>query len=95
VTNPWAVESGYLPLDPRASDSALVRDYLAKEPRWRVAVDQMQDTIPTARWPGNRVVEIQIVIENMVQALVQGRGTAAELVPAAERQVSAIIAQSS
>ena len=58
------------------------------EPRWRVAVDQMQDTIPTARWPGNRVVEIQIVIENMVQALVQGRGTAAELVPAAERQAA-------
>jgi ABC-type glycerol-3-phosphate transport system substrate-binding protein len=94
VTNPWAVESGYLPLDPRARDSALVRDYLAKEPRWRVAVDQMQDTIPTARWPGNRVVEIQIVIENMVQALVQGRGAAADLVPAAERQASAIIAQS-
>jgi DNA-binding response OmpR family regulator len=52
VTNPWAVESGYLPLDPRASDSALVRDYLAKEPRWRVAFDQMQETNPPARWPG-------------------------------------------
>jgi ABC-type glycerol-3-phosphate transport system substrate-binding protein len=94
VTNPWAVDSGYLPLDPRARDSELVRNYLAQEPRWRVAVDQMQDTIPTARWPGNRVVEIQIVIENMVQALVQGRGAASDLVPAAERQVSAIIAQS-
>jgi ABC-type glycerol-3-phosphate transport system substrate-binding protein len=94
VTNPWAVDSGYLPLDPRARESELVRSYLAQEPRWRVAVDQMQDTIPTARWPGNRVVEIQIVIENMVQALVQGRGAASDLVPAAERQVSAIIAQS-
>ena len=94
VTNPWAVDSGYLPLDPRARESELVRSYLAQEPRWRVAVDQMQDTIPTARGPGNRVVEIQIVIENMVQALVQGRGAASDLVPAAERQVSAIIAQS-
>lgn len=94
VTNQWAVESGYLPLDPNARESEVVRSYLATEPRWRVAVDQMADTIPTARWPGNRVVEIQIVIENMVQALVQGKGTAADLVPAAERGVSAILAQS-
>lgn len=91
TTNRWAVDSGYLPLDPNAGTSAVVRDYLVREPRWRVAVDQMADTIPTARWPGNRVVEIQIVIENMVQTLVQGRGRAADLVPAAERAVTAIL----
>lgn len=93
TTNAWAVESGYLPLDPNVQSSPAVNDYLAKEPRWKVAVDQMRDTIPTARWPGNRVVEIQIVIENMAQALIQGRGAAKDLVPAAEKQVSEIIAQ--
>jgi hypothetical protein len=54
----------------------------------------MADTIPTARWPGNRVVEIQIVIENMVQALVQGKDKATDLVPKAERDVTAIITAS-
>lgn len=94
VTNAWAVDSGYLPLDPNVRSAKVVQDYLAQEPRWKVAVDQMADTIPTARWPGNRVVEIQIVIENMVQALVQGKGQAADLVPKAERDVTAIITAS-
>lgn len=94
ITNAWAVDSGYLPLDPNARSAKVVQDYLAQEPRWKVAVDQMTDTIPTARWPGNRVVEVQIVIENMVQALVQGKGKATDLVPKAERDVTAIITAS-
>lgn len=94
TSNQWAIYSGYLPVDPNARNAPVIQEYLAQEPRWRVAVDQMSDTIATARWPGNRVVEIQIVIENMVQALVQGRGTASQLLPTAEKDVSAIIAQS-
>jgi ABC-type glycerol-3-phosphate transport system substrate-binding protein len=94
ITNAWAVDSGYLPLDPNARSAKVVQDYLAQEPRWKVAVDQMTDTIPTARWPGNRVVEVQIVIENMVQAMVQGKGKATDLVPKAERDVTAIITAS-
>lgn len=95
VSNRWAVTSGYMPVAPGAQNDPIVTAYLAEEPRWRVAIDQMGALVPTARWPGSRVVEIQIVLENMVEALKQGAGTAAELVPAAEAEITRLIAQGS
>ncbi len=92
VTNRWAVESGYLPIAPGAKNAEVVRAYVAQEPRWGVAVAQMDDLVSTARWPGSRVVEIQIVLENMVSALWQGKGKAAVLVPAAEKEITRLIA---
>lgn len=93
VSNNWAVVSGYMPVAPGAREDAAITAYLAEEPRWEVAVAQMDDLVATARWPGSRVVEIQIVLENMVEALKQGRGTAAELVPAAEAEITRLIAE--
>ena len=92
VTNRWAVRSGYLPIAPGAKNADIVRAYVAEEPRWGVAVAQMDDLVSTARWPGTRVVEIQIVLENMVSALWQGKGRAATLVPAAEKEITRLIA---
>jgi hypothetical protein len=40
------------------------------------------------------VVEIQIVLENMVQALMQGGGPASALVPRAEAEITRLIAES-
>ena len=94
VTSRWSWTSGYLPLAPNALDDAGLRDYLEREPRWRIPVAQMLDTVITARWPGNRVVEIQIVLENMVQALMQGSGPASTLVPRAEAEITRLIAES-
>ncbi|MBX3539124.1 MAG: ABC transporter substrate-binding protein [Chelatococcus sp.] len=95
VSNRWAVESGYLPIAPGAQQAEVIKQAVAKEPRWGVAVAQMDDLVATARWPGSRVVEIQIVLENMVQALWQGKAPASELVPAAEAEISRLIAQGS
>lgn len=92
VSNRWAVQSGYLPIAPGAKNADIVRAYVAEEPRWGVAVAQMDDLVATARWPGTRVVEIQIVLENMVSALWQGKGRAATLVPAAEKEITRLIA---
>jgi ABC-type glycerol-3-phosphate transport system substrate-binding protein len=94
VTSRWSWTSGYLPLAPDPLEDASLRAYLEREPRWRIPVAQMQDTVITARWPGNRVVEIQIVLENMVQALMQGSGPAATLVPRAEAEITRLIAES-
>jgi len=94
ITNRWSWTSGYLPVAPDPMADAELRVYLEREPRWRVPVAQMQDTVITARWPGNRVVEIQIVLENMVQAVMQERGTPADLVPRAEAEVTRLIAES-
>jgi GNAT superfamily N-acetyltransferase len=86
------VQSGYLPIAPGAKNADIVRAYVAEEPRWGVALAQMDDLVSTARWPGTRVVEIQIVLENMVSALWQGKGRAATLVPAAEKEITRLIA---
>lgn len=95
VSAQWAVTSGYMPVAPGARNAEVIVSYLAQEPRWEVAVSQMDDLVPTARWPGNRVVELQIVIENMFEGLKQGRGTASELVPAAEAEINRLIAAGS
>jgi ABC-type glycerol-3-phosphate transport system substrate-binding protein len=94
ITSRWSWTSGYLPLAPNPLEDASLREYLEREPRWRIPVAQMQDTVITARWPGNRVVEIQIVLENMVQALMQGGGPASALVPRAEAEITRLIAES-
>jgi ABC-type glycerol-3-phosphate transport system substrate-binding protein len=94
ITNRWSWTSGYLPVAPDPLADADLRSYLEREPRWRIPVAQMRDTVITARWPGNRVVEIQIVLENLVQTVMQGRGNPAELVPRAEAEVTRIIAES-
>ena len=94
ITNRWSWTSGYLPVAPDPLADAGLRGYLEREPRWRIPVAQMQDTVITARWPGNRVVEVQIVLENMVQALMQGSGPAATLVPRAEAEITRLIAES-
>lgn len=94
ITSRWSWTSGYLPVAPDALEDRGLREYLEREPRWRIPVAQMQDTVITARWPGNRVVEIQIVLENMVQALMQGRGPASTLVPRAEAEITRLIAES-
>jgi ABC-type glycerol-3-phosphate transport system substrate-binding protein len=95
ITNRWSWTSGYLPVAPDPLQDAGLRGYLEREPRWRIPVEQMSDTVITARWPGNRVVEIQIVLETLVQSLMQGHGKAGELVPRAEADVSRLIAESS
>ena len=91
VANRWAVTSGYLPISVGAKDAQVIRDYVAKEPRWGVAVKQMDDLVATARWPGTRIVEMQTVLGNMVAALAQNKGTAATLVPQAEQQITDLI----
>lgn len=90
-TNRWAVVSGYLPVSPTAKDAETIKAQMEADPLWAVAVNQMDDLVSTARWPGSRVVDIQIVLENMMQSLYQGKGTAAELVPAAEAEITRLI----
>ncbi|MGU3401625.1 ABC transporter substrate-binding protein [Brucellaceae bacterium D45D] len=94
-TNRWAIVSGYLPVSPTAKNAEVIKAQMAADPLWAVAVNQMDDLVSTARWPGSRVVDIQIVLENMMQAVLQGKGKAAELVPAAEKDVTRLISEGS
>jgi hypothetical protein len=54
ITNRWSWTSGYLPVAPDPLAEAALRAYLEREPRWRIPVEQMTDTVITTRLPGQR-----------------------------------------
>lgn len=91
ITNRWSRESGYMPVavDPLADPAT--QAYLDENPFYAAMVEQMSNTVPTVLWPGDRVVEAQTVMANLLQDLWANEGTAAELVPEAERAVNAIL----
>lgn len=95
ITNLWSRSTGYLPLakDPLAEPA--MRAFIEQNPHYRVLVDQMAATVPTALWPGDRVVEGQTVVGNLITDLWDGnKGSAADLVPKAAREVSRILKES-
>jgi ABC-type glycerol-3-phosphate transport system substrate-binding protein len=91
VANFWSRETGYMPLsrDPLA-DPAMAQ-YVNEFPLVRSSIDQMADTVETARWAPNGAIEAQIEVSNLISALWAGRGTAAELVPPAVERVNGIL----
>jgi multiple sugar transport system substrate-binding protein len=93
MTNRWSLASGYLPVAPGARDSAVIRAAVAEEPRWGIGIAQMDDLVATARWPGSRAVEMQIVMENMMEQVWYGKAPASVLVPAAEAEITQLIKQ--
>lgn len=94
ITNRWSRESGYIPLaaDPLADPEMAA--FVAEHPEYRILIDQLAETYPTALWPGDRVVEAQTVVANLLTDLWEERGTAEELVPAAAAEVTRILQQS-
>lgn len=93
VANLWSRETGYMPLsrDPFA-DPAMER-YVREFPLVRSSIEQMAETVETARWAPNGAIEAQIEVSNLVSALWAGRGPAAELVPPAIERIDAILAR--
>lgn len=94
TSNFWSRTTGYLPIavDPLAE--AEMKAYVEKDPAYGVLVAQMRDTVATALWPGDRVVEGQTVVSGLLSDLWEGKGTAAELVPKAAKEVSRILKDS-
>jgi hypothetical protein len=67
--------------------------YLRDFPLVRHSIEQMADTVETARWAPNGAIESQIEVSNLVSALWAGRGPAAELVPPAIERINGILAR--
>ncbi|MEL6310825.1 MAG: extracellular solute-binding protein, partial [Pseudomonadota bacterium] len=91
VTNRWSRESGYMPVAVDPMVDADTQAYLAENPFYAAVVAQMSNTVPTVLWPGDRVVEAQTVMANLLQDLWANEGTAEELVPIAQDKVNAIL----
>ena len=94
MTNRWSRESGYMPvsIDPLADPET--QAYLDESPFYAAVVEQMSNTVPTVLWPGDRVVEAQTVMANLLQDLWANKGSAAELVPVAQEDVNSILEES-
>jgi ABC-type glycerol-3-phosphate transport system substrate-binding protein len=94
ITNHWSRSTGYMPVanDPLADPET--QAFIADNPSYGVLVAQMRNTVATALWPGDRVVEGQTVVANLVTDLWEDKGTAAELVPQAAAEVTRILEES-
>jgi ABC-type glycerol-3-phosphate transport system substrate-binding protein len=93
IANLWSRETGYMPLsrDPLA-DPAMAA-YVAEFPLVRPSIEQMRDTVETARWAPNGAIEAQTEVSNLISALWANRGPASELVPPAVERINAILAR--
>ena len=94
ITNYWSRATGYMPVsnDPLADPET--KAFVADNPFYDTLVAQMRSTVATAFWSGDRVVEGQTVVANLVTDLWEEKGTAAELVPRAAAEVTRILGES-
>ena len=94
VTNRWSRNTGYMPVavDPMADEKT--EQYIESNPDYAAVIEQMKQTSPTILWPGNRIVEAQTVVANLLEDLWAGKGTAAELAPIAADEVDRILIES-
>lgn len=91
ISNLWSRSTGYMPVSNAPLDDPETRPFIEKNPFYGVLISQMKNTVPTALWPGDRVVEAQTVVANLVSDLWEGKGTAAVLVPKAADEVTRIL----
>ncbi|WP_368415526.1 extracellular solute-binding protein [Falsiroseomonas sp.] len=93
VANLWSRETGYMPLSRDPLEDPAMAHYVREFPLVRSSIEQMAETVETARWAPNGAIEAQIEVSNLISALWAGRGTAAELVPAAIERINGILAR--
>ncbi|MFN6953559.1 MAG: extracellular solute-binding protein [Acetobacteraceae bacterium] len=93
VANLWSRETGYMPLSRDPLEDPAMAQYLREFPLVRSSIEQMAETVETARWAPNGAIEAQIEVSNLISALWAGRGPAAELVPPAIERINGILAR--
>ncbi len=91
ISNRWSRESGYIPLTADPMADPVMAAFVEENPAYQVLIHQLSETYPTALWPGDRVVEAQTVVANLLSDLWQNRGTAEDLVPRAAAEVTRIL----
>lgn len=93
IANYWSRESGYMPLlkDPLRDPD--MKKYVEEFVYVKPVLAQMPDTISTYVWAEKGALEAQSIISKLIDDLWAGKGTAAELVPAAVRQGNAALAK--
>jgi len=93
VANFWSRETGYMPLSRDPLEDPAMAQYVREFPLVRSSIEQMAQTVETARWAPNGAIEAQIEVSNLISALWAGRGTAAELTPPAIERINGILAR--
>jgi len=93
VANLWSRETGYMPLSRDPLEDPAMAQYVREFPLVRPSIEQMAETVETARWAPNGAIEAQIEVSNLISALWAGRGSAAELTPSAIERINAILAR--
>ncbi len=91
VANQWARESGYMPLIREPLRDPAMRRYVEEFPFVAPVIAQMAETISTDVWVEKGSLEAQSIVSALIDDLWAGKGTAADLVPAAVRRANAAL----
>ncbi|MBN9039029.1 MAG: ABC transporter substrate-binding protein [Rhizobiales bacterium] len=88
-----SLDSGYMPVTMDPMSDPRITDFVAKVPQYSVMLDQMKVVVPKPQYPGDRAVDIQNLMVGLLDDLLAGRGTAAELAPEAQRRMNETLGQ--
>ncbi|MGD8190693.1 ABC transporter substrate-binding protein [Brevibacillus ginsengisoli] len=77
----WSIASGYMPVTTEAVESSEMKAFYAKEPNFKVAVDQLQYGYARPMAPGYK--ELQDVIQKELQRAMLGRASVDDAIKAA------------
>lgn len=86
----WAIDTGYVPTRRSALETAIWRDYVAKTPQARVALDQLAYSYPELN--GHQSGQLQKLVSDAVQAAVTGQKSPEQALADAQRQADQILA---
>ncbi len=93
ISNRWSRESGYMPLTVDPLGDPAMAAYVDSFPLVLPAIEQMDETVPTATWAPYGALEAQTIVSNLIDALWADEGPAANLVPPAVAEINRILAE--
>lgn len=88
-----SLDSGYMPVTMDPMSDPRIADFIAQVPQYSAMLDQMKVVVPKPQYPGDRTVDIQNLMVGLLDDLLAGRGTAAELAPEAQRRMNETLGQ--
>lgn len=84
-------ETGFSPINTKATRAEYLGDYLASNPLAAPSWDQMEYLVPWYQFPGSKNNEISKAMQNQINAAISGKQTAQAALDAAARATSSLL----
>lgn len=85
----WAKATGYVPPRKDVADSEEgLKDFVAENPMFKAALDQMDKAVPWTSFPGNTGLQAEQIMIDSKDKILGGQGSAEEVLTDAQKQIN-------